>query len=115
MIPALLLLKPFGEFIKSIPREVWYGLALVIALLILRGHWIEVGTERCEAKQEKAQAQALAESLTQEMNAPVIAQKAQDETRVIVEERIRYVQKNNTVSCDEPYNDKLQQAFRKFQ
>lgn len=112
MIPALLVLKPVGVFFKSLPREVWYGLALVVILLILRGHWIDVGVERCEATQAKALKKALVESAKQEKEAPVIAKEAQEALKPIIEERIVYVRKNNTVSCVEPYNDKLQAKFR---
>jgi hypothetical protein len=112
VIPFLLMAKPVGDFFKSLPREVWYGLALVVILLILRGHWINLGTERCEATQAKALEKALAESAKQEKNAPVIAQEARDAVKPMVEERIRYVQKYNTVSCDEPYAERVQQAIR---
>jgi len=112
VIPALLAVKPIGDFLKSLPREVWYGLALVVILLILRSHWIGVGVERCEATQAKALEKALAESAKQGKNAPVIAQEARDAVKPKVEERIRYVQKYNTVGCDEPYAERVQAIIR---
>lgn len=46
-------------WLRKVPREVWLGLALVLAVLWLRSHWIGVGVERCEAAQEAAQAKAI--------------------------------------------------------
>lgn len=117
MIPFLapFLAKPAiqaaGNVIKSIPREVWYALAVGIILLILRSHWIGIGVERCETAQAKALEDAMKESAKQEKTAPAIAQAARDAVKPKVEERIKYVEKYNTVSCDEPYAPSVQSAI----
>jgi hypothetical protein len=113
VIPALLAVKPIGDFLKSLPREVWYGLALVVILLILRSHWIGVGVERCEATQAKALEKALAESAKQEKNAPVIAQEARDAVKPKVEERIRVIREQIPAkSCSDDYPDGVQAIIR---
>lgn len=112
MIPVWLAMKPIGDFVKSLPREVWYGLALVIVLLILRGHWIGVGTERCEARQAKELEKALVESAKQEKQAPVNAQEAQDAIKPKIEERIIYVRKNMPVNNCPEYPIGVQDIIR---
>jgi len=115
MIPLVVapLLKTAGDFFKSLPREVWYGLALLVILLILRNHWIDVGVERCEATQAKAREKALAESVKQEKQAPVIAQEARDAVKPMVEERIRIIREQIPAkSCSDDYPDGVQAIIR---
>jgi len=114
---AALLAKPAiqtaGNVIKSIPREVWYGLALVVILLILRSHWIGVGVERCEERQAKALEKALAESAKQEKEAPAIAQEARDAVKPKVEEKIRIIREQVIAnSCSDDYPDGVQAIIR---
>jgi len=103
---------PWLIVLRKIPREFWYLLAVVAFFAVLRWHWIDVGVKRCEAKQEAAQAAAEIESAAQEQAAPEIAQEAQEAVQPKIEERIRYVEKYNTIACDEPYPDELQQTIR---
>lgn len=43
-----------SAFIKRVPREVWYALAIALALLWLRAHWINDGEANCEQRHAKA-------------------------------------------------------------
>lgn len=47
-------------WLRKVPREVWLLLAVSLAFLWLRSHWIGVGVERCQAAQVEAQSKALA-------------------------------------------------------
>ena len=106
---------PFLLFLKRIPWQAWLLLGILIAFAFLRSHWIGVGVKRCEAKQEAAQAQADKEAKAQEDAAPKVAEEAKAEVQPVIEKRVIYVNKNNTVSCDEPYADELQQTIREAQ
>ena len=113
-MPFLLLLKPFFEWFKNLPWQVYAGIALCVLIFFARLHWIGVGVERCEARQAKAQQKALAESITQELNAPAIAQKAQADIEPIIIERVRVIRENikYTACADVAYPDGVQQAIR---
>lgn len=102
----------FLLFLKRIPWQAWALLAILIAFAFLRAHWIGVGVDRCEAKQKAAQSAADKEAKAQEAAAPIIAQEAEEALKPVIETRIKYVEKYNTIACDEPYPDELQQAIR---
>ena len=104
---------PWLILLRKVPREFWYLLAVVALFAVLRWHWIGVGVERCEDRYKKAEAAALVEAQKQEASAPVIAQEAQEAVKPVIEERVIYVNKNNTVSCDEPYSDGVQSEIHK--
>lgn len=108
MIPIALI-----GFIRKVPREFWYALAIGVFFLILRQHWIHVGVERCQAGYKKAEAAALVEAQKQEAAAPVIAQEAQEAVKPQVTERVRIIRESipSTVSCPD-YDDRVQQAIR---
>lgn len=103
---------PFLLFLRRIPWQAWALLGILIAFAILRAHWIGVGVDRCEAKQQAAQEAADKEAKAQEEAAPKVAEEAKAEVQPKIEERIRYVEKHNTIACDEPYSDELQQVIR---
>ncbi len=98
----------FLLFLRRIPWQAWALLGILIAFAILRAHWIGVGVDRCEAKQQAAQEAADKEAKAQEEAAPVIAQEAQEAVQPVIEKRVIYVNKANTVSCDEPFSDGVQ-------
>lgn len=112
-MPFLLILKPFFEWLKNLPWQVYAGIVLIIFILFMRSHWIGVGVERCEAKQAEAQRKALAEALVQEMNAPVIAQKAQEAMKPIIETRIKVIRENIPVNNCPDYGDIVQLEIHK--
>ena len=103
---------PFLLFLRKIPWQAWALLAVLVAFAFLRSHWIGVGVKRCEAKQEAAQAQADKEAKAQEESAPKVAEEAKAEVQPVIEKRVIYVNKANTVSCDEPYADGVQSEIR---
>ena len=108
MIPLLAapILSKAGAFLKSIPWQVWAGIALLIVMLILRSHWIGTGIERCEAKHKAAYDKALAESAKQEKAAPAIAEAAREAVKPKVEERIRVIREQIPArSCSDDYPD----------
>ena len=113
-MPFLLLLKPFFDWLKNLPWQVYAGIALCVLIFFARLHWIGVGVERCEARQAKAQQKALAESITQELNAPAIAQKAQADIEPIIIERVRVIRENikYTACADVAYPDGVQDSVR---
>lgn len=103
MFPAQALL-----IARRVPLPVWGAL---LALLILFGAY-RVGYKSaendCKEANRKAHEAADKEAKAQEEAAPVIAQEAIEAVQPKIEERIRYVEKYNTVSCDEPYADGVQ-------
>jgi len=111
MIP--LAIAPVYSFIKRVPREVWYILAVVIFFAILRWHWIGVGVERCQEGYKKAEAAALAEAVKQEKEAPAVAQAAIEAVKPQVIERVRIIRENipTAIACPD-YNDGVQRAIR---
>jgi len=113
-MPFLLLLKPFFDWLKNLPWQVYAGIALCVLIFFARLHWIGVGVERCEARQAKAQQKALAESITQELNAPAIAQKAQADIEPIIVERVRVIRENikYTACADVEYPSGVQASVR---
>lgn len=111
MIPISIL--PVVSFIKKVPREVWYLLAVVVFFALLRWHWIDVGYDRCQEGHKKAEAAALAESVKQEKEAPAVAQAAIEAVKPQVIERVRIIRENipTTIACPD-YNDGVQRAIR---
>jgi hypothetical protein len=111
VIPALAL-KPIGAALKAVPWQVYAGIALVIAGLYLRSHWIGVGVDRCRAAQEKAQAAVMAEAAAQEKDAPGVAQEAQAAVKPVVVERVRIIREaiKPIPGCD--YPDSVQAVIR---
>lgn len=103
---------PFLLFLRKIPWQAWALLGILIAFALLRSHWIGVGVKRCEAKQEAAQAQADKEAAKQEAEAPKVAEEAKEAIQPTIEERVIYVNKNNSVGCDAAYSTELQDAIR---
>ena len=103
---------PFLLFLKRIPWQAWAALAALIFIIWLRSHWIGVGYDKCMEANRKAQEAAAIEAKKQEEAAPAIAQEAQEAVKPVIEERVIYVNKNNTVSCDEPYSDGVQSKIR---
>ncbi len=112
MIPALLFLKPAGDFLKSLPREVWYGLAVLVILLILRSHWIGVGVERCETRHNAAYEKAVAEAQKQEKRAPANAQASQEAVKPKIQERIKVIREKVPADCGHAYDDGVQAVIR---
>lgn len=114
----LMFLKPIGKFFASIPWKVWAVIAVVAVLV--GSFWLygnaqfNAGVKQCEAKQAKAQQKALAESITQELNAPVIAQKAQADIEPIIVERVRVIRENikYTACADVEYPSGVQASVR---
>lgn len=111
-MPFLLVLKPILDWLKALPWQVYAGLALAVLIFFARLHWIDVGVERCEDKNAKAQQKALAESITQELNAPVIAQNAQEAIKPIVTERVRIIRESIPVNNCADYPDSVQAVIR---
>jgi hypothetical protein len=54
MIPIALI--PALSFIKNVPREAWYALAILLAFIYFRSHYISVGIDRVEHKLETLRA-----------------------------------------------------------
>jgi hypothetical protein len=111
MIPLPIL--PVVSVIKRVPREVWYVLAVVIFFAILRWHWIDVGFDRCQEGNKRAEAAALAESVKQEKEAPAVAQAAIEAVKPQVTERVRIIREKipSTIVCPD-YDDGVQQVLR---
>jgi hypothetical protein len=109
----ILAMLPVVSFIKRVPREVWYILAVVIFFAILRWHWIGVGVDRCQEGYKKAEAAALAESVKQEKQAPAVAQAAIEAVKPQVTERVRIIREKipSTIVCPD-YDDGVQQVIR---
>lgn len=101
--------------VRRIPLKAWLCLgALLIVFLAYRVGYQVRGVE-CENANKAAQDAADKQAKAQEEAAPVIAADAAKAVQPTVETRVIYVNKNNTVSCDEPYSDELQQAIREAQ
>ena len=112
-MPFMLMLKPVGDFLKSIPWQVWAGIALFIALLFARSHWIGEGVERCEAKHNAALDKAVAAAQKQERAAPAIAEAARKAVKPKVEERIRVIREQIPAgACSDDYPDGVQAVIR---
>lgn len=113
MIPALALLKPVGDFLKSIPWQVWAGIALFVALLFARSHWIGEGVERCEAKHKAAFDKAVAAAQKQERAAPAIAEAAREAVKPRIQERIKVIREQIPAgACSDDYPDGVQAVVR---
>ncbi len=97
----------------GIPREVWFILAGILALWYSYHLGYKAMGKECIEENRKAVEAAAIEAVKQEVAAPVIAQEAAEAVQPIIEERVIYVNKNNRVSCDEPYADELQSEIRK--
>ena len=100
-------------FLRKIPREFWYLLAVVVFFAVLRWHWIGVGYDKCADKYKKAEAAALIESQKQEAVAPVIAQEAQETVKIQVVEKLRIIRENipTNIACPD-YDPIVQQTIR---
>lgn len=92
-------------WLRKVPREVWIALAVALAFLWLRSHWIGVGEDRCRAAQEAADARARDKA----DKAAATAQKAaQDASATIKEEtdhaadRARVIVREITAGCPLP-------------
>ena len=102
-------------FFKRIPWQAWAIAGLVALMVFLRSHWIGLGIERCERKQETAQAKADEEALKQEQEAPTVAQEARDAVEPAVTERVRIIReqiKSEPVGCNAVYDDSVLNAIR---
>jgi hypothetical protein len=104
---------PWLILLRKVPREFWYLLAVVALFAVLRWHWIDVGYDRCMEGNRKAQEAAAIEAKKQEAEAPKVADDAKAEVQPVIEKRVIYVNKTNTVSCDEPYSDGVQSEIHK--
>jgi hypothetical protein len=106
---------PWLIFLRKIPREFWYLLAVVVFFAVLRWHWIGVGYDRCMEGNRKAQEAAAMEAKKQEEAAPNIAQDAQDEVKPEVLERVRVIREYieaEPISCTAAYSDGVQSQIR---
>jgi hypothetical protein len=101
-----------ANFLKGLPREVWYALAVLVLLLILRSHYIGVGIERCETRHKAAYDKAVAEAQKQEKRAPANAQAAQEAVKPKVTERVRVIREQIPVNSCPDYPDGVQAVIR---
>lgn len=107
MFPAQALL-----IARRVPLPVWLVLA---AILIVFGAYRvghQVAKTECKEANKAAQEAADKEAKAQEESAPKVAEEAKSEVQPVIEKRVIYVNKVNTVSCDEPYADGVQSEIR---
>ena len=101
-----------GAFLKRVPWQAWAVLALAIAVLWLRSHWIGVGVERCQRAQEAAERKADAKAADVAKRAQERAQKATQRVHERTEEAADDVQREmDTVGCDQPVPDSVRDAL----
>lgn len=98
--------------LKKIPWHVWAGIALLIAIGVFRQHWINVGEARCEKHHKDAEDAALLSAHQQEIIAPALIQAASESVKPHIEERIRIIRENITVTSCPAYPDSVQAVVR---
>ena len=98
---------------KRVPREVWLAIAGLLLLFFVYRIGYQVRDWECKAENKAAQDAADKEAAKQVEAAPKVAEDAKKSVQPVIEERVIYVNKNNTVSCDEPYSDGVQSEIHK--